>query len=114
MDRSRTIVITGASSGIGLATALRMAVPDVNLVLIARRKSPLDDVAERCRELGANVLVLTGDMGNEADVRSMYQQILVTFGGFVVWINNASVGVYGGFLDITSDQFKRVIQTNVL
>lgn len=114
MDRSRTIVITGASSGIGLATALRLAVPEVNLVLIARRKPPLDDVAERCRELGANVLVLTGDMGNEAEVRDMYQHILVTFGGFVVWINNASVGAYGGFLDITSDQFKRVIQTNVM
>lgn len=114
MDRSRTIVITGASSGIGLATALRLATPDVNLALIARRKGPLDEVAQRCRELGANVLVLVGDMGDEADVRRMYGQVLAAYDGFVVWINNASVGVYGGFLDITSEQFQQVIRTNVM
>jgi short-subunit dehydrogenase len=109
-----TIVITGASSGIGLAIALRLAMPGVNLALIARRRQPLDDVAARCRLQGANVLVLTGDMGNEEDVGHIYQKILLAYDGFVVWINNASVGAYGSFLDITNEQFQKVLQTNVM
>lgn len=113
MENDRTIVITGASSGVGLATALRLAKPGVNMVLIARRRPPLDDVAEQCRERGANALVLTGDMGKEHDVDEAARRVIATFGGFDVWINNASVAAYGSFLDIPSEEFSKVLRTNI-
>ena len=109
-----TIVITGASSGIGLATALRLSTPDARLVLISRNARALEDAARQCREKGAQVLIMAGDMGSEIDVERIGRAAVETFGDIDVWVNNAGVSVYGDFLSISNQQFQKVIQTNLM
>lgn len=110
----KTVVITGASSGIGLATALKLSEQKANLVLVARGQGALEDAASQCREKGAVTLTVTADVGDFVDVQKVSQQAVASFGGFNAWINCAGIAAYGSFLDIPRDQFDRVIQTNVI
>jgi short-subunit dehydrogenase len=108
----KVAIITGASSGIGEATAYRLADEGINLVLGARRISILEEVAERCREKGVKVVALDTNVTNEDDVDRLAQAAVDHFGSFDIWINNAGVSLLGKFSDIPSDMFKQVMDTN--
>ncbi|WP_207460538.1 SDR family oxidoreductase [Azospirillum sp. SYSU D00513] len=106
-------VVTGASSGIGRATALAFAERGANLLLAARRADRLEEVARECRELGGNAFALPTDVTVEGDVERLARRAVARFGGIDVWFNNAGVGVFGRFEDIPSEVWRRVIETNV-
>jgi NAD(P)-dependent dehydrogenase (short-subunit alcohol dehydrogenase family) len=107
------VVITGASSGIGRATALQLAQKGASVVLAGRRKEALDDLAGRCQELGGAAIAHAVDVTDEAAVQDMARRASETFGRIDVWVNNAAVTLFGRFENVPSDAFRRVIETNL-
>lgn len=113
MKDKLTILITGASSGIGRATALELAGMGHNLILVARRKHALEDLAEECRAFGSDVLTCPVDVTYEEDVQNTVNQTISRFGGIDVLVNNAAQSILGKFEDIPMQDFRRVIETNL-
>jgi short-subunit dehydrogenase len=107
------IVITGASSGIGRATALTLAQQQAKLVLAARRETALQEVAETCQAAGATAIAVPTDVTQEDQVQALAQKAIDTFGRIDVWINNAAVSLFAKFEDAPTDAFRRVIETNL-
>jgi short-subunit dehydrogenase len=106
------VVVTGASSGIGEATALRLAKKGTTLVLTARRQEPLEKVARECRELGGKAIVVPTDVTKEEEVKSLAERALQSFGRIDIWINNAGVYMLSRFENTPPDAFRRVFETN--
>ena len=112
--RGLCVVVTGASSGIGRETALRLAARGANLVLTARREQALEDVARLCRERGAQCAVLPADLGNAAEVTAMVREAVLSFGQVDVFVNNAGIYAIGTVEQTPLDAFERVMQVNFL
>ena len=108
------VVITGASSGIGRATALKYAREGANLVLAARRKQVLKEVAEECRRHGSAAIVVETDVSSDSEVENLAKKALAEFGRIDVWINNAGVGVVGRFDEVPLEEHRRVIETDLM
>ncbi|MFI6267089.1 SDR family oxidoreductase [Micromonospora sp. NPDC051006] len=109
-----TVVVTGASSGIGTATAYALARRGAAVVLAARSESALTQVAQRCRELGGRALVVPTDVTDAASVEQLADRAAAEFGRIDGWINNAAVGVVGLFDEIPVAEFRRVLEVNLL
>lgn len=108
------VAITGASSGIGRATALRLARRGASLALCARSPQPLEQLARECEAAGAAVLWRPLDVADEAAVEAFAAATTERFGRLDVWVNNAGVIAYGRFVDIPADVFRGVIETNLM
>ncbi len=108
------MVITGASSGIGRATAHAFAQRGARLVLAARGEPGLRDAAAECEALGAEVLVVPTDVGDEARVEALAGAAVARFGRLDVWVGNASVFSYGTVEQTPSAVFREVLETNLL
>lgn len=109
----KVAVITGASSGIGEATAYALAKKGFNLVLAARRNDVLEDVAKKCRKEGIQAIAIKTDTSKADDVARLSEKAINTFGHYDVWVNNASNIMYGRFLDIKDEEFRQLIETNL-
>lgn len=110
----KTIVITGASSGVGRAIALEFAIQNDNrLVLAARNTVALNELATECEELGAEVKVVTTDVTNYQDMLNLASQA-DDMGGIDVWVNNAGVLAIGRFDETPMEVAAQVIRTNLL
>ncbi len=109
----RVVVLTGASSGIGHATALAFA-RDADLVLAARGKDGLDAVALACRRLGAGVEVVPTDVADAAAVQALGAAAIRRFGRIDVWINNVGIGVVGAFDRVPLEAHRRVVDANLI
>ena len=107
--RDQVIVITGASSGIGLATARMAARRGARVVLAARSGDVLSRVAD---ELGARAVFLKADVGRREDVQAVADTAIDVFGGFDTWVNVAGLTVYGPLREITQEDHERLIKTN--
>ncbi len=112
--KGKTIVITGASSGIGKAIALTLAKEGVNLVLAARREALLQDLASECESLGSNAMAIRADVTLYPHVENLVNQAIDFFGGIDVWINNAAVGAVGKFDEVPLDIHENVIKTDLI
>ena len=108
------VVITGASSGIGRAAALMFAREKARLALAARGEERLERVASECRRLGAEVIVVPTDVGDESAVEALAQATEESFGRIDTWVNNAGVMAYGNFEEIPADVFDRILRTNLM
>jgi short-subunit dehydrogenase len=108
----QVIVVTGASSGIGLGTVRAAARRGARVVAAARSKHALKALVEETRANGGDAIAVVADVGVEADVNRIAETALGYYGGFDTWVNNAAGSVYGGCLDVTIEDMRRVIETN--
>ncbi|MFK0110179.1 SDR family NAD(P)-dependent oxidoreductase [Streptomyces sp. NPDC091217] len=108
----KTVIVTGASSGIGVGIARRFAAEGANVVLAARRKDRLDALAA---ELGAEdrTLAVATDVTVEEDVRAMAEAGVARFGRLDVLVSNAGVGLGREFEETTLDDWRLVMSTDV-
>ncbi len=109
-----TVVIVGASSGIGRATAHAFAREGANLVLAARRLDLLEQAVEECRKLGGDALAVEADVTDPGDMRGLVDTALDAFGEIDVWINNAGVGAVGWFEQVPLATHRRVLEVDLL
>jgi short chain dehydrogenase len=107
------VAITGASSGIGRATALAMAIRGAALAILARDDEALDRVADECRARGATVLAAPVDVADEPGVAEFARRAAAELDRIDIWVNNAGVMLYGRFEDTPSDAWRRVIEVNL-
>ena len=107
----KTIVVTGASSGIGRGVAIALAEQGANVVLAARRGETLKSLAEQC---GPHAIAVTTDVADPNDVENLREAALSRFPSIDAWINNAGVAAIGAFDSIPLRDHVRVIQTNLI
>jgi NAD(P)-dependent dehydrogenase (short-subunit alcohol dehydrogenase family) len=111
-DDARTVLITGASSGIGRATALELAARGDRLVLLARSKQSLDEVADEARAAGAaEVVVAAADVNDEGAVRRAVDQAVDRGGRLDAVVHAAQVMAYGRIEDVPAEVFETVVDT---
>jgi NADP-dependent 3-hydroxy acid dehydrogenase YdfG/pimeloyl-ACP methyl ester carboxylesterase len=111
--RDRVVVITGASSGIGRATAYAFAVRGAVLVLAARREQALEKLAAECQRCGApRALAVATDVTDEAAVQALAQAAVEAFRRIDIWVNNAAVTLFGRCEETPLEPFRRVVETN--
>jgi short-subunit dehydrogenase len=108
----QTIVITGATSGIGLCTALEAARRGASVVLVSRNEQMLKEVADRIRRKGGEADWCVADVGDRAAVRRAADDIVARHGGFDTWVNNAGVGIYASLEDTSDEDHDRIFRTN--
>jgi len=108
----QTIVITGASSGIGLETARRAARHGARLVLVSRNEDALKDICEEIRQTGGQAVYAVADVGEEEQVNAIVDIAVDAFGGFDTWINDAGVVVFSRLEDLPTEDHERLFKTN--
>lgn len=110
----KTALITGAGRGIGRATALAFAKEGINIGLLGRTSANLENVAKELGEYGVNVALATADVSNIDEVNVAVNQIKSELGQIDILINNAGVGKFGKFLELTPEEFKNMIDINLM
>ena len=108
----QTIVITGASSGIGRVTALHAARRGARVVLMGRDEGALRDVAETIATSGGTVRHHSGDVGRREDVEAVANIAALEFGGFDTWVNNAGVALFSRLDETIEEDARRLFDTN--
>ena len=111
--KHQVVVITGASSGIGLATARIAAGRGAKLVLAARSRDALNALVDEIGKAGGEALAVVADVAQEEDVARIAKAALDRFGGFDTWINNAGVGMYGRLEEIPVSEMRKLFDTNL-
>ena len=110
----RTILITGASSGIGAATAIAFAKPNNRLILVSRKnREGLKKIEDEGRERGAEVLSILADVSDYEACKLLVQQAVERFGTIDLLINNAGISHIGLFQDMAPDEWQRVMNVNI-
>ena len=112
--KNKTVLVTGASRGIGKAIALKFAKEKYNLIINASKSSKdLLAVAEEVRSYGVDCYPILADVSNYHAVTHMFEEILLTYPQIDVIINNAGISHVGLFTDIHYDQWQHLINTNL-
>ena len=111
----KTIVLTGASTGIGRALSLELARQQPRLVLAARDAERLEAVAAECRRLGAQAIAVKADVTLPEDCGRVVARAVAEFGGIDVLVNNAGIGMIARFDEIRDlSVFERILRVNYL
>lgn len=110
----KVVVITGASSGIGQATALAFARKDARLVLAARDPDALQAVADQCGKALAEAITVETDVTDAASVRALAERAEAFGGRIDVWVSNVGVGAVGLFHETPIEAHEQVVRTNLI
>lgn len=110
----QVVVVTGASSGIGRCTARHLAAHGARMVLTARRAEALEEVVGEIEAGGGRALSVPGDVTREDDLRAVAEAAVGRFGRIDTWVNDAGVYIQGRVQDITLDEYRRVLDVNLV
>ncbi|WP_281542384.1 SDR family oxidoreductase [Maribacter aestuarii] len=110
---NKIVIITGASSGIGAATAKKLAKEGAKVVLTARRKERLMELKEAIEKNGGEALVVTGDVTNKSDYENLVAQTLAKFGRIDVLINNAGLMPLSYIKKLNTDEWEKMVDVNI-
>ncbi len=109
----KTVLITGASKGLGRAMALALAQAGAAIALVSRDREKLESVAAEIREAGAEAHVFAADVAKEEDVQRIEKEISAAVGKIQILINNAGINIRKKITDFTLEEWNRVQDTNV-
>ncbi|HET6522417.1 MAG TPA: SDR family NAD(P)-dependent oxidoreductase, partial [Geminicoccaceae bacterium] len=112
--RRRSVVVTGASAGIGRATAVRFARQGWNVGLVARGRAGLEGSGREVEAAGGRALVLVADVADAAAVRAAADRVVAEWGAIDVWINNATATVFAPVARMAAEEFRRVTEVAYL
>jgi 3-oxoacyl-[acyl-carrier protein] reductase len=112
--RNQVVVITGATRGIGRATAIELARAGARLALLGRDEAALAEVGREVRELGADVACYAGDLRDHGRSAEIASETLERFHEVDALVNNAAVGKYGTFLELGDEDWHEMFDVNVL
>src|SRR5438045_5589545 len=107
-DVAEVVVITGASAGIGRATAREFAGHGCKVALLARGRAGLEAAAREIEELGGEALVIPTDVAEFEAVERAADRVAGEWGRIDVWVNNAFAGIFSRFMDMSLDDYRRV------
>lgn len=110
----KTVVITGASSGVGRATAELFASQGSNVVIVARGMEGINETVAFCRDFGGSAVGISADMSIASDVQRVAESALEITGKIDVWVNNAGVMASGKFDEIPMEIHEQVVRTNLM
>ena len=109
----KVVVVTGASSGLGRASAVELARRGARVVLASRGADTIEDTAALCRSEGVEALPVVADVTNELDIANLVKRALEVTGSIDVWVNNAGVTAFGSLETTPLADLRRVLETNL-
>lgn len=112
--KNKNALITGAGKGIGKAVALALAAEGTNVILLARTTADLEQTAKEAQAFGVKTLILTADIADINSVNPAVEKALAEFKSIDILINNAGVGKFGKFLELTPEEFENIIRVNLM
>lgn len=112
---NKTALITGAGKGLGKAIALQLAAEGVNLALVSRTATDLEQVSEQARQINPSIKVVyaTADVADIAQVNEACSKIKAAIGDVHILINNAGTAKFGKFLDLEVNEWENMVKTNL-
>jgi NADP-dependent 3-hydroxy acid dehydrogenase YdfG len=108
----QVMVITGASSGIGLATAFEAARRGAKLVLAARSEQTMNNIVQQIRADGGEAIFVSCDVANREQLEQAAQAAIDRFGRIDTWVNNAGVSIYGRLDEVSEADARRLFDAN--
>jgi 3-oxoacyl-[acyl-carrier protein] reductase len=111
--KGKVAVVTGATEGIGRATALKLAREGAKVAICARRQEPLDQAAAEIKKTGGDVLAVSADMSKPADIERFMKAVIDRFGRVDILVNNAGTSMRGKFLELDDDKWSSDIELKV-
>lgn len=112
--KNKNALITGAGKGIGKAVALALAAEGTNIILLARTKADLEKTAIEIEAFGVKAFIVTADISDIKSVNEAVEKALAEFKTIDILINNAGIGKFGKFMDLTPEEFEQIIKVNLM
>jgi NADP-dependent 3-hydroxy acid dehydrogenase YdfG len=108
----KVAIITGASAGIGKASALALAAEGAHIILTARRVERLEELVTEIKKLGSNASVVAGDAREESTAKAVVEAALAVTGKIDILLNNAGMGIYKNLVDTSIEDYDTMMNTN--
>jgi len=112
--KNKNALITGAGKGIGKAIAIALAKEGVNVILVARTQTDIDQLADEASNLGVKSLALTADVSDITSITSAVEKALAKFKTIDILINNAGIAAFGKFMVLEPAEWEKIIQVNLM
>ena len=112
--KGKNAIITGAGRGIGRATAIAFAKEGINIGLIGKTAANLEKVAEELRQYEVEVTMATADVSDNESVIAAVEHVKSELGPIDILINNAGIGKFGKFLELSPEEFKNIVDVNLM
>ncbi|KAF2517370.1 3-ketoacyl-ACP reductase [Flavobacterium foetidum] len=112
--KNKNALITGAGKGIGKAVAIALAKEGVNLILVSRTQTDIEQLADEASNLGVKAVALVADVSDIDSVNKAVQKALAEFKSIDILINSAGIASFGKFLELEPEAWERIIQVNLM
>jgi 3-oxoacyl-[acyl-carrier protein] reductase len=112
--KNKNALITGAGKGIGKAIAIALAKEGVNVILVARTQTDIDQLADEASNLGVKSLALAADVSDMDSINSAVEKALAKFKTIDILINNAGIAAFGKFMELEPAEWEKIIQVNLM
>ncbi|MEX6687780.1 3-ketoacyl-ACP reductase [Danxiaibacter flavus] len=112
--KGKVALVTGAGKGIGRSVAIALAKEGVNVGLLARTASDLEQLKEELKDTGIKISIAMADVGDRTAVENAVNKIQQELGSIDILINNAGVGKFGKFLELAPEDWENIMRINVL